>query len=567
MGWLFGNKKEKPELIPDIPPAAPPEPIPEPEVSLPIQEVSLPKTEETEKQKPEEKLEEKTDDALRLIKRLRLSKKFRDKKHAIKTIWNYFSTQGEITELGDKMSTFVHSKITGVPAFESIEGKRYPVSATFIAKINKSEYTVILDTDTDSLSASIESDKSNTDTIEKLLSEADNNIITINKRFSSFEPLRKLYLKLLETTEKISYEPLKFNQPPKMTVDNEGRLIPIEMRLKTVIDGQEFVFEMDSTIIDQVTIECPLDKKDIVIKLLQEIKQPAEDANEVKSLEFSVPIGNYTWEMVGGLGKVRDLIQRDIQWPLENPELFKSMDTKLPKGILMEGPPGTGKTTIAKIIANESKSTFYTISPKDIYSMWLGETEKNWGRIFDLAREDAKKGKRAIIFIDEIDGFFTTREEMDKYSRKSFGQFCQEMDGISDLENVVIIAATNNPDVLDSALLRPGRFTKRVYIGNPDEQGRREIFKIYSSKKPMGKFDMEPYIKETEGMSGAQIKEIFDAAAFNAIERYSKTRGINIKDIKGDLIKEIKIEQKDIEKSIYSIRNVAYKPKEEGDVN
>ncbi len=532
---------------------------------MPKTETSLPKREETEK--PKETLEEKTEDALGLIKRLRLNRKFRDRRYAVKSIWEYFSKNGKITALGDKHATYVRDKITGIPEFEEIDGKRYPISATFTARIDESEYMVIMDTSSNELSTSIECDVSNVKTMEKMLSEADNNIITIDKKFKNYGQLAAFYLKILEKAEKATHESLRFNEPARMYLDNEGRLRPIEAKVRAVIEGQEFIFEIDASVYDKVKIECPINKKDIIAKLIEEVKQPEEENNEVKSVEFAVPIANYTWDMVGGLGKVRDLIQRDIQWPLENPELFKSMDTKLPKGILMEGPPGTGKTTIAKIIANESKSTFYTISPKDITSMWLGETEKNWGRLFDQARQDAKKGQRAIIFIDEIDGFFTNREEMDKYTRISFGQFCQEMDGISDLENVVIIAATNNPDILDPALIRPGRFTKRVYIGNPDEQGRREIFKIYSSKKPMGTFDMEPYIKETENMSGAQIKEIFDAAAFNAIERFSKTREISIKDLKGDLIKEIRIEQKDIEKSIYSIRNVAYKPKEEGDAN
>lgn len=531
-----------------------PEPKPEP-----------PKTEASEQPKEEPKKEEI--DAY--IKRIRITKEYRDKNLATKKIWDYFLKNGQIKKIFGQHS-YDHNETLGVVEATLIDGIRYPVSATFNAVIDNSTYFVRLNPSSDSLNVTIECDKEKIEGIEKLLCDIDVKRILIEKVYEKRKYTNKLFKKLQKIAESLSIEPSRYNRPPEMYIGNDGEFYPVTLKLRAKIEGTEYIFEFENLYNEHIKIEFPEKNKDFIKKLLDDIVDDQEEAqknNEVKSLEFAVPIANYTWEMVGGLGKVRDLIQRDIQWPLENPELFKSMDTKLPKGILMEGPPGTGKTTIAKIIANESKSTFYTISPKDITSMWLGETEKNWGRLFDQARQDAKRGQRAIIFIDEIDGFFTNRQEMDKYTRISFGQFCQEMDGISDLENVVIIAATNNPDILDPALIRPGRFTKRVYIGNPDEQGRREIFGIYAKKKPMGRFDMEQYIKETEGMSGAQIKEIFDAAAFNAIERFSKTKGICIKDIKGDLIKEIRIEQKDMEKSLYAIRNVAYKPKEEGNAN
>jgi transitional endoplasmic reticulum ATPase len=125
------------------------------------------------------------------------------------------------------------------------------------------------------------------------------------------------------------------------------------------------------------------------------------------------------------------------------------------------------------------------VSSKDISSKWVGDTEKNWGKLFGYARQDVANGKSVIIFIDEIDGLYTSRGEMDKYTRISFGQFCQEMDGFSDLKNVVVIGATNKYEDLDPALVRPGRFTKKIYLGNPSSEGRAEILDIYMRLKPV----------------------------------------------------------------------------------
>ncbi len=502
------------------------------------------KKEKTGSENLEKKVEQIND---KLFSKVQIVEDFQDVNYSAKRVWDYFNTKGKITKIGNK--TGFNDKITGSPQMKHSEEDNsfYPTTATFDATINESKYRVIFESSfREELKVTLECDIDNVNSMKDLLAGAKHEVISISKKYESLGPIKNLYEFLKSKAKSMKITGGRTDSNPKMIVDEELGLLPVEAKISTSLDRTNYIIRISTDFNNKVDIECPLDKTDFVSDLLERmsVKKTKEGEKEVKSLDFYVSVGEYHWNMVGGLSKARKELQQYIEWPLENTELFKKLDSSIPKGILLIGPPGNGKTTIAKIIANESKSSFYTVSPKDINSMWVGGTEKNWGRLFNQARADVKKGKTVMIFIDEIDGFYTNRDELDKYSRISFGQFCQEMDGISDLENTVVIAATNKHKILDEALVR--RFTKKIYIGKPDAEGRKEILDIYTKKKQIAQdFDIECLINATKEYSGAQLKELCDAATFKAIERYSATKGIAIKDIKGELIKEMTIEKQD----------------------
>jgi ATP-dependent 26S proteasome regulatory subunit len=501
-------------------------------------------------------LEEKVGEASKgIFKTVRICEEYRDIAFSAPLIWKYFSENGKIENIGSV--TNYKNEIEGSPLMQrSEDGQMYPASAFFESNLENTIYRVSFGKGVgETLSVTVECPIEKSESINEVLSKAKKEVkavISISKKYCNAEPMDKLYQFLIDKSDSIKIVPLNYNTIPKFVVNNNGYLSPSSAKIISVLDGTTYAFNFSQQSYEkEVDVECPPDKISFINDILESvcIKKTEEGETEVRGVNFSVSVKDYNWKMVGGLGAVKEELQKYIEWPLENPELFSQMGCAMPKGILLHGPPGNGKTTIAKILANESNSTFYSVSPKDINNMYVGNTEKNWGELFSNARKDVKNGKTVIIFIDEIDGFFTNRDDMDKYSRISFGQFAQEMDGISDLEKVVVIAATNCYDSLDPALIRPGRFTKKICIENPNNLGRKEILDIYMEKKSVSpEVSIEKLVGETDGYSGAQLKELCDSAAFSAIERYSAEKKIEIKDIEKENIKEIIIEPRDFER-------------------
>ncbi|MDO8740726.1 MAG: ATP-binding protein [Candidatus Woesearchaeota archaeon] len=508
------------------------------------------------KEKPAAVLEEKIEQAeskpSKAFNKIKIVERFLSADYSAQKVWEYLSKNGELKEIGETVN--YDGKISGSPQMKrSEDNSLFPIIAAFKTILEKSEYIVNFKTSLydGGLEVSIECDFDNVNHVNNLLSLAKKEkqeIVSISRKYDDIEPIRKLY-DILSENKSMKIFASSINSTPKMIIDEEFGLLPVDAKVQATLEGNNYVFNFHSYYNShEIIVECPPDKTDFVKKLFDSIaiRETEEGETEVRSLDFYVSVKEYHWDMVGGLKNVRKELKQYIEWPLENPELFRQLDSSMPKGVLLIGPPGNGKTTIAKILANETKSSFYAVSAKDINSMWVGGTEKNWGRLFRQAREDVKGGKCVIMFIDEIDGLYTDREEMDKYSRISFGQFCQEMEGISDLENVIVVGATNRHEDLDPALTR--RFPKKIYIGNPDSAGRKEVFDIYTKKKPIADdLDIGYLVQATEGFSGARLKDLCDSAAFNAINRYSTTKGIEVKDIKGELIKEIVVEKQDFD--------------------
>ena len=235
--------------------------------------------------------------------------------------------------------------------------------------------------------------------------------------------------------------------------------------------------------------------------------------------EVFVEIPNVKWEDIGGLTDVKEEMRRAVEWPIKYKGLYKSMKAQAPKGILLYGPPGTGKTLIAKAVAHESEANFISIKGPEVLSKWVGESEKAIREIFRKARQAAP----CVIFLDEIDSITPVRGRSSDsgVTERVISQLLTELDGLEELRNVVVVAATNRPDMVDPALLRPGRFDRLVKIISPNVEGRKQIFEIHLKSTPLGDdVNLDALAKETDGFSGADIAAICSESKLIAIRNY-----------------------------------------------
>ena len=299
--------------------------------------------------------------------------------------------------------------------------------------------------------------------------------------------------------------------------------------------------------------EIDLDEDKISTEILQKIKITSEDfrdaLKEVRPSalrEVQVQIPNVSWDDVGGLLELKEELREAIEWPIKHKEAFDFVDVKTPKGILLHGPPGTGKTLIAKALAKMTESNFISIKGPELLSKWVGESEKGVREIFRKARQAAP----CIIFLDEVDSLVPRRGSGGSESHVTesvVSQILTEIDGLEELHDVLIIGATNRLDIVDEALLRPGRFDRIIEVPNPDSKGREQIFKIHTKKKPLsGDVNLSKLIELTEGFSGAEIAAVANRAAIAALKRYVGG--------KSDNIKEIKITQQDLLDAIDKVK-------------
>jgi len=244
--------------------------------------------------------------------------------------------------------------------------------------------------------------------------------------------------------------------------------------------------------------------------------------------EFLIEIPKVSWDDVGGLKEAKQQLQEAVEWPLTKPEVFKRMGIRPPRGILIYGPPGTGKTLLAKAVAHESKANFISIKGPEVMSKWVGESEKAVRALFKKARQVAP----TIVFLDEIDSIapMRGRDTGTHVTDSVVNQLLTSIDGLESMEGVVVIGATNRPDIIDQGLLRPGRFDRLVMLRSPDKKARLEIFKIHTKGMPLDKdVNLEDLADYCQNYSGADIEALCREAAMLAIREDEKAKKVSKK--------------------------------------
>jgi len=235
--------------------------------------------------------------------------------------------------------------------------------------------------------------------------------------------------------------------------------------------------------------------------------------------EVYIEVPTIHWDDIGGLEGVKQELKEAVEWPIKNPEIFKKLGIKPPKGILLYGPPGCGKTLLARAVATESEANFISIKGPEVFSKWVGESEKAIREVFRKARMAAP----SVVFFDELDSLVPRRGlgyADSGVSERVISQLLTEMDGIVALEDIVVIAATNRPDIVDPAVLRPGRFDRLIYVPEPDEKSRLQIFKIYTKNMPLAKdVNLAELVAMTKNFSGADIEALCRESAMHTLRR------------------------------------------------
>ncbi|MEW6275028.1 MAG: CDC48 family AAA ATPase [Bacillota bacterium] len=251
---------------------------------------------------------------------------------------------------------------------------------------------------------------------------------------------------------------------------------------------------------------------------MQDFLEALEEVEPSATREFTVEVPNVGWADVGGLEEVKSRLREAVEWPLKYSELFELVGAEAPRGIILYGPPGTGKTLLAKAVANEANANFISIKGPALLSKWVGESEKALREIFKKARQAAP----CIIFFDEIDALTPARGSgSTDVAERVLSQLLTEMDGIEELRRVVVLAATNRIDMVDQALLRPGRFDLHIRLDLPDRDGRREILAVHTRGCPLAAdVDLDRLALETDGFTGADLRLLCKRAALASIREY-----------------------------------------------
>jgi transitional endoplasmic reticulum ATPase len=281
-------------------------------------------------------------------------------------------------------------------------------------------------------------------------------------------------------------------------------------------------------ILPEINLEAQSIPGDILNKIIVKMADFQDALKEVEPSamrEVLVEIPDVSWDQVGGLEDVKEELREAVEWPLKYPDLFAQLNATPPKGLLLYGPPGTGKTLLAKAVAHESESNFISVKGPELLNKFVGESEKAVREVFRKARQASP----CIIFFDEVDSVAPTRGSSmgdSHVTERVISQFLTEMDGLEELRNVIIIAATNRPDIIDSALLRPGRFDRLLFVPPPDLEARKQIFKIHTRKTPLAEdVNLDELARKTDGYTGADIASLANTGVMLALrEHISKAK-------------------------------------------
>ena len=317
---------------------------------------------------------------------------------------------------------------------------------------------------------------------------------------------------LRETIFQLKMEIDRFKSPALMVADvidvksDEKAVIKVPNGNKFLVDFSDDVNDVNRN--DTVVVE----QKNLTIVDRLDVEGDA-DVDQFVIIEKPT----ITWDQIGGLEHQKNELQEVIQLPLEKPELFRDVGIRPPKGVLLHGPPGTGKTLMAKAVANSTDSTFIEIVGSELVKKFIGEGAKLVKKIFEMARERSP----SIIFIDEIDAIASKRVEIgtsgEREVQRTFMQLLAEIDGFDPLDDVKIIGCTNRKDVMDSAVIRPGRLDRLIKVDAPDVDGVEQIFNIHTGEMDMEDLNTARLFTQMEGMTGAEIEAVCTEAGYFAI--------------------------------------------------
>jgi transitional endoplasmic reticulum ATPase len=301
---------------------------------------------------------------------------------------------------------------------------------------------------------------------------------------------------------------------------------------------------------------------DKLVVAMKDFKHALKMVRPSSMREVLIETPKVGWEDVGGLEEIKQQLKEAVEWPLKHPGAFTRIGIRAPKGILLMGPPGTGKTLLARAVAKESEANFISIKGPEVFSKWVGESEKAIREIFRRARQASP----CIIFFDELDAIASRRSTGDssRASENVVAQLLTEMDGLEDMTDVVVLAATNRPDMLDTAILRPGRFDRIIFTPPPDKAARLEIFKVHTKNMPIEKdVDVNKLAAETDGYSGADIEAICREAGVAALREDIEAKEVKLKHFKYAL-ESVKpsLAKKDVESYKHYVDNIKKKQAE-----
>jgi transitional endoplasmic reticulum ATPase len=303
-------------------------------------------------------------------------------------------------------------------------------------------------------------------------------------------------------------------------------------------------------------------EEDIPAEIIDQLRVTNEDFLEaLKHVEPSamrevlVEIPDVKWEDVGGLEDVKAELAEAVEWPLKYPEVFDALETEPPRGILLFGPPGTGKTLLAKAVANESECNFISVKGPELLSKWVGESERGIREVFRKARQAAP----SIIFFDEIDALLPKRGAYigsSHVTESVVSQILTELDGLEELNDVVVLGATNRPDMLDEALLRPGRLDRIIYVPPPDREGRKKIFEVYLRNEDIlaSDIDIDELVERTEGYVGADIEALVREAKISAMREFIAAMGEKDEEERRQALGNVKVTRKHFEDALSRVK-------------
>ncbi|MFB6173520.1 MAG: AAA family ATPase, partial [Halobacteriales archaeon] len=292
-------------------------------------------------------------------------------------------------------------------------------------------------------------------------------------------------------------------------------------------DIESLAKEAAMNAVRRIRPEIDLEEDEIPAEVLENLRITEDDFRDaLKGIEPSAmrevfaEVPDVSWEEVGGLADTEERLRETIQWPLEYPQVFETLDINAAKGVLLYGPPGTGKTLLAKAVANEAESNFISIKGPELLNKYVGESEKGVREVFKKARQNAP----TVIFFDEIDSIAAERGQHTGDSgvgERVVSQLLTELDGLEELEDVVVIATTNRPDLIDQALLRPGRLDRQLHVPVPEEEARRAVFEVHTREKPLADdVDLDWLARRTENYVGADIEAVCREAAMAATREF-----------------------------------------------